>query len=41
MLIVSPEGDTNDDLWSSTNREGGKRQCHRHDKLLKEERRGM
>jgi len=35
MWKVSPEGDTNDDTWSVTNRKGGKGWCHRHDKFLR------
>jgi hypothetical protein len=37
MWRFSLEGDTNDDLWSVTNREGGKGWCHKHDKFPKEE----
>jgi hypothetical protein len=41
MWGVSPKSDTNNDLWFVTNRERGKGQFNRHDKLSREENRGM
>jgi len=41
MWRVSLESDTNDDLWSITNREGGKGWCRIHDKFPREKNRDV
>jgi hypothetical protein len=41
MWRVLLEGDTNNDLWSVTNKKWGKWWYHRHDKFLKEESRDV
>jgi hypothetical protein len=37
MWRISPEDDTNDELWSVINREWGKGWCCRHVKFSREE----